>query len=94
VERSAESAFPAIRQHVLLQWASAIQEADDASRSRLNPGIFEQILENVPDAWLLPEPDAPTPDAKRAAYTGYFARRLLTSSNFVQEALRARALLV
>ncbi len=91
IEKSAESAFPPIRHHVLLQWASAIEAVAEASRKRLSIEVFERILESVPDAWLLPEPGISTPAAKRAAYVDYFRRRLSASSNFVQEALRARA---
>jgi hypothetical protein len=94
LEKTAESPFPAIRQHVLLQWANAIEKAATASCGRLNRTIFEEILAAVPDDWLLPEPGAETPAAKRAGYADYFTRRLAASSNFVEEALRARAKLV
>ncbi len=94
IERMAESPFPAIRQHVLLPWAGAIEDAASAALDRLNPSVFASILAEVPDAWLLPEPDIPTAQAKRAAYLEYFTRRLAASQLFVQEALRARANLV
>lgn len=94
VERSAESPFAAIRHHVLLPWAAAIEEADALAHERLNGAVFTAILDQVPDAWLLPEPGIPTAEAKRAAYVDYLTRRLSASSNFVQEAVRARAELV
>ena len=87
----AESAFSAIRHHVLLPWAGAIEEAAAYCRGRLDTATFAEILHQVPDAWLLPEPGVPSPDAKRVAYAEYFTRRLRASSNFVQEAIRARA---
>jgi len=94
IERAAQSTFPAIRQHVLLPWATAIEEAEASSCERLSPAVFTKILEQVPDAWLTPEPGIDTPTAKRAAYVDYLTRRLSASSNFVQEALRTRAELV
>lgn len=94
VEQAATSVFPAIRQHVLLPWATALEEAAAASRDRLNPAVFAEILDQVPDAWLLPEADVPTPAAKRAAYVDFLTRRLNASSNFVQEAIHASAKLV
>lgn len=94
VEQKAESAFPPIRHHVLLPWAAAIHEAAAASRQRLNPGVFAGIVDNVPEAWLLPEPSIPTAAAKRAAYIDFLTRRLSASSNFVEEAIRAHADLV
>jgi hypothetical protein len=86
MEQMVESPFPAIRHHVLLPWASAIEEAAGAACDRLGPDVFAEILEQVPAAWL-------PPDA-RAVYVDVLTRRLRTSSNFVQEALRARADLV
>ena len=85
VEPLAESAFPAIRHHVLLPWATAMEEAAAASSKRLSPAVFAAILDEVPDAWLT---------AKRAAYAEFLTRRLSAASNFVQEAIRARAELV
>jgi len=90
MNKVAESSFPAIRQHVLLQWANAIDKAAAGSRELLNKAVFERILNDVPDDWLASEPGAPN----RAGYVDYFTRRLASSSNFVEEALRARAQLV
>jgi hypothetical protein len=94
LERTAESAFPAIRQHVLLPWANAIEQAGARSCARLNRPLFEEILAGIPNDWLTQEPGADTPGARRAGYAEYFTRRLAVSTNFVQEALRARAQLV
>jgi hypothetical protein len=85
-EQMAKSPFALIRHHVLLPWASAIEEAAKASRERLNPSVFRAILDEVPEAWLLSQ--------NRGAYVEYLTRRLSSASNFEQEALRARAELV
>jgi hypothetical protein len=90
LEKAAESAFTPIRQHVLLRWANAIEKAAEAARSRLSGEHFAEILEAVPDDWLLPEQAA----SRRAGYVDYLTRRLEASEIFVQEALRARAELV
>jgi hypothetical protein len=87
---SARSRFPAIRDHVLLPWADRIEALDSALRSKLGRPVFSEILENVPDAWLLPEPGITTPADKRAAYVGYLVERLSAASLFVEEASRAR----
>jgi hypothetical protein len=91
LERAALSAFPAIRDHVLLPWASSIAEVDAPLRSRLSEALFTEVLEQVPDGWLLPEPGASTPEEKRRAYVTFLSRRLSAASTFVEEALRARA---
>lgn len=90
VEQAALSPFPAIRDHVLLPWATKIAEANDALASRLSQDVFSAVLEQVPDDWLLPEPGAETPRQKRRAYVDYFSARLDGSSIFAEEALNAR----
>jgi hypothetical protein len=90
----AESVFREVKQHILLPWASALDEADDIARKRLNPDVFARILEGVPEAWLLPEAKELSAAEKRAVYLEFFVRRLESSSKFVEEAIRARAELV
>ena len=85
-ERFAESAFQPIRHHVLLPWANAIEEAGEELRAKLDSEIFAGIVRQVPEAWLAAE--------KSAMYVDLLTRRLANSSNFVQEAARARAQLV
>ena len=85
-EQFVESRFPLIRQHVLLPWADAIEEAASDLSNKLNPAVFAEILEQVPDSWL--------PAERRPAYVDLLTRRLRSSSNFVEEATRARAKLV
>ena len=92
--RKARSPFPAIRDHVLLPWAAGIERADRKLRALLNRDVLANVLDQVPDAWLLPEPELATPAAKRAAYVDYFVDRLDAASEFVEEAVRARASLI
>jgi hypothetical protein len=91
---SARSHFPAIREHVLLPWADHIDEVDSALRAKLSQAVFSQLLADVPDDWLLPEPGIPTPAEKRKAYVDYLDHRLNAASLFVEEAVRARNALV
>ena len=86
IEQKALSPFPAIREHVLLRWASRIEEADLTLRSRLSEDLFRELVEQIPDGWLLPE--------RRSGYADYLTRRLNSASLFVEEALRARNALV
>jgi hypothetical protein len=85
-EKFVESPFSAIREHVLLPWADVIDHACASLAGRLNRGVFSEILNHVPDAWL--------PAAKRDAYVELLTERLNASANFVEEAIRARAKLV
>jgi hypothetical protein len=90
----AESAFAQVKQHILLPWASALEEADSLAGKLLSPAIIAQILEDVPEEWLLPEAKDLSAGEKRAVYLDFFTRRLRGSSKFVEEAIRARAELV
>ncbi|MES1262296.1 MAG: HipA family kinase [Acidobacteriota bacterium] len=89
-EQKAASAFRPIRDHVLLPWAARIGEVDHVLSARLTEATLTEIVAQVPDAWLLPEPGAATPAEKRRGYVTYFLRRLSTRA-FAGEALRARA---
>ena len=93
IPERARNRFPAIASHVLLPWASEIETVDALLRSRLSPELLTGILEQAPDAWLLPEPDAATPGAKRAGYVEFLTQRLNTAP-FVEEAIHARSRLI
>jgi hypothetical protein len=55
---------------------------------------LESVLEDVPNDWLIREPGAETPEAKRTGYLQYLLMRLEAAPLFVEEALNARANLV
>jgi len=90
----ARSRFPAIREHVLLPRADCIEAVDGPLRTWLGEAVFAEVLRDVPDGWLLPEPGAATPAAKRAAYVDYLVARLSAATLFVEEAVGARHALV
>lgn len=91
LETRARTRFPMIREHVLLPWAEGLEAADQWLRPRLTRSVFERILTQVPDDWLVAEPGAATPAGKRAGYVEYFLARLEAAPAFVEEALHARA---
>src|SRR5581483_1274840 len=93
LDRMAASPFPAIRNHLLLPWAGAIAEVDTALRPMLTDEVFARIVADGPDEWLTLVPDAGGAAARRNGYITYFSRRLAAASNFVEEAIRARAVL-
>jgi hypothetical protein len=89
-----ESPFAEIQQHVLLPWASQIEQAAAIAHDRLTPQVFAEIVGQIPDAWLESAAGEPTAAETRATYLDFFARRLASSSIFEQEAIRAHARLV
>jgi hypothetical protein len=86
--------FSAVKDHVLLQWAAEIPAAGARIASRLGKGAIGAAVSAVPDAWLTGEPRFATLEEHRAAYVRHFERRLEMAEIFVQEADRARALVV
>ncbi|WP_158793982.1 HipA family kinase [Granulicella sp. L60] len=91
-DRLAESPFADVRHHILLPWASGLDEAAAHAASRLNAEVLTNILAQVPDEWLQSAHASPT--EARAAYLDLLIRRLNASPIFTQEAIRARAHLI
>jgi len=78
--------FPRIKDHILLQFASLLREADAAMTKRITPEIINKIVALIPDSWL--------EGGSRNAYIQHLTRRLESPREFVEEAIRARSLLV
>lgn len=93
LERSRD-AFQMIKDHVLLPFASALREADSRMRERITPEVIRNVVALIPDAWLIGEPSFGTSDRYRDAYIQYLVRRLEPPHAFLEEAIRARSLLV
>jgi hypothetical protein len=94
IEQMARSRFPAIRDHVLLPWASRIEAADAQLRPRLSGELFGRIVEQIPEDWLSAEPRVSTPAERRAGYMSFLTQRLEAAPLFIEEAVRAHAQLV
>jgi hypothetical protein len=92
-DRSA-SPFPAIRDHILLKFASELDAADAAMTARITPGIIRDVVTLVPDAWLASDTAFAEPDLARDAYIQHLSRRLQSPRAFHEEAKRARSMLV
>lgn len=90
-ETMARSRFAAIRDHVLLPWASRIEEVDRKLRSQLGPALFARVIDQIPEGWLAGEPGLAA--QRRAGYLAFLTQRLETAE-FVEEAVRAHAHLV
>jgi hypothetical protein len=90
LERSG-SAFPMVKDHVLLDVADAIAAADAALTQHLAAAEIERVVSLVPDDWLEDTPLFATKDEQRAAYVRYLGARLQPPRRFVEEAIRARA---
>jgi HipA-like protein len=92
-ERS-RAPFPMIKDHVLLQLASALYEVDATMNGRVTPDIIDSIVTLIPDAWLVGDSAFGESHQHRAAYKEYLLSRLEPPHAFLEEAVRARSLYV
>ncbi len=88
------SPFAAIKDHVLLKYAGALDEADAHMTRTVTPELIREVVGLVPDDWLASDRGFARPELAREAYVNHLARRLQAPRAFVEEARRARAALV
>lgn len=93
-EQLSGSRFAPVRHHILLPWASKIEEANDALLPLLTESALAEIIHLIPEDWLRLASGIEAPADPRAAYLEFFLRRLRAAPAFVEEAIRARAELV
>lgn len=82
VEGHARGRFEAVREHVLLPYASSIGAADVRLAGRVTPELLEHAVAEVPEEWLGP--------TGGGIYVDYLRRRLEAPRGFVAEAEGAR----
>lgn len=90
----ATSAFPQVRDHVLLPAAGDIRAAGERLRPRLSESLLRRLADAVPDGWLPEDPKLGAAPAQRHAYVEWLTRRVANAAVFEEEANRARALRV
>ncbi|MEM7130941.1 MAG: HipA family kinase [Chloroflexota bacterium] len=88
--QQSESRFPLIKEHVLLPFAGSIAEADAEVKPLLDSAFFEQLVNQIPDPWLVIDSPYDEADAHRHGYVEYLTHRLANSQLFVEEADKAR----
>ncbi len=82
--------FPYIKNHALLPYASRLEEADKLMRQAITPRTLNQIVDLLPDSWLLEEGRDMSPDEVRGVYKNFLTERLKNSSIFVKQAIDER----
>jgi hypothetical protein len=89
-DRQAVTAFPLIKDHVLLGFAGALSAADARLKPLLSREKLSSLIDLIPDSWLAQDPGAPGAADQRPAYLEFLCERLRSSEVFVSEAIRAR----
>lgn len=93
-EMHAKSAFPMIKDHVLLPKASLLQETNTAFKQLLTEEKIRSIAALIPDEWLIWEGVDEKPEALREIYCRFLLARLSHSDIFTNEAHHGREALV
>lgn len=96
----AKRPFTQIKDHVLLPWASRLDEVDQAFRAILTPEKINSIVALLPDEWLTGSPSGQSPfgqsspgqspDEIRGVYASFLNTRISVSSIFLNEAQHVR----
>lgn len=90
----AENPFAQAKDHVLLPFASMLEEADIACKNALSKELIENIIAMIPDEWLAGETAFPSVEEHRRAYVYFLETRMAHSSIFVNDAKHARETLI
>ncbi|GAO43227.1 hypothetical protein FPE01S_02_03310 [Flavihumibacter petaseus NBRC 106054] len=86
--------FAAIKDHVLLPFAEELEAADTFMQEQLTPELIREVVQQVPDNWLLAYPDEGTPEEKKQIYTDFLITRRANAPVFLKAATDARKALV
>jgi len=88
-EEQSRRPFTAVKDHVLLPFASELEQADRTMHELITEERIRNIVALIPDAWLEDEPAIP-PEEKRKVYTRFLLNRVAISSELVKTAMDAR----
>lgn len=93
-EKKATSPFLYIKEHVLLPQATQMDEADRICRELITEDKIREIVQLIPDEWLIWESEDQTPDQLRNVYFTFLSKRLNYSNQFIQTAKDAAEKLI
>jgi hypothetical protein len=84
--------FVEVRDHVLLRWASAMDDAAMHFHGTLTDEVLARVVRQIPAPWLASDHSFPSEDAHRAAYLDWLRARRDSMPVFLESAQRARDL--
>ena len=94
VIEQAKQPFNYVKDHVLLPLATELKTVNEFFSNLLNPQLLKNIVELVPDEWLLKDSPFITVDEHKHAYTNFLITRLAHADIFVNQAIHARETLI
>ncbi|MEH0157478.1 HipA family kinase [Limibacter armeniacum] len=93
-EDHAQRTFPKVKDHVMLERATMLEQAAEEIKASLNPEVIRNIVEVIPDDFLIQEGDDKTPDEKREVYRKVLETKLSNLDLLTKEATDARKAIV
>lgn len=93
-ETKAKRPFAYIKEHVLIQKATQLQETNTEFRKLLTDEKLQAIVNLIPDEWLQWEDTDELPEQLRTTYFQFLSTRLKNSETFTNEADNARKTLI
>ncbi len=93
-KNNAQTPFALIKDHVLLPKASRLAEVHAAFTTKLNDTVLREIVDQLPEDWLLWEDQSMTPAELKEVYSQFLAIRLANASVFLKQAQDARTTLI
>ena len=93
-EEQSKRPFVQVKDHVLLPWATELDEVNEAFHKILTPERIRSVINLIPDSWLTGDPESVSLEEKRNVYIQFLETRLSVSKIFVKEANYARKALV
>jgi hypothetical protein len=93
LERSRDP-FTAVKDHVLLPFATDLRAADAHLTPLVGAALIRDVVEAAPEDWLITDGIFASTAQVREAYVEYLLRRIEAPHPFVEEAVSARSLLV
>jgi HipA-like kinase len=85
-----QSPFPQIAQHVLLPFSGDLHAADVRLRPQLTDAVLRDVVNGLPEEWLVPDDAFVDNQAQRQAYVEYLRERLNGPRAWLGEAVKAR----
>ncbi len=93
-ENHAKSPFTLIKDHVLLPKATELEQVDVVFKAILTEEKIREIVNLIPDEWLLWDDNRDTPEDLKEVYTQFLLIRKNNSEIFIKEAQNARQTLI
>ncbi|MBF6610755.1 MAG: aminotransferase class I and II [Chryseobacterium sp.] len=89
-DAATKTPFKYVKDHVLLNQATQLEEADAFARSVLNEDLFRKAVNLLPEDWLHWDDADESPEEIREVYFNFLNTRLKHAELFVKEAQDAR----